>query len=251
MARSFYDIADPRMALEAYLESHDNLYDRTKCIVLKRLIKRLYPSLSGLNILEVGPGGGIWTTYFLDKGAHVTCVDILPQILEANKKENPRANIIIGDAATVTIPKKFDMVFAKDIIEHITLDELFLKNMNQHLNDGGRIIINTQNSWSLNYLIQGGYHHLRGNHSWYGWDHTHVRFYDFYSLGQKLQKSFFTPEAWFGSYYFPYRLLAEHLHPMLESKIFCLIEYLCLSDRFPCGIFGWNIGVVAQKKRME
>lgn len=251
MSQSFYDIADPQLALEAYLASHDNLYDHTKCAVLKRLIKRFYPTLTDLSILEVGPGGGIWTKYFLESGARVTCVDILPQILEANKKENPGIEIIVGDATIVNIPKKFDIVFAKDIIEHIPDDMLFLENMNRHLKDGGRIIINTQNSWSLNYLIQGGYHHLKGNHSWYGWDHTHVRFYDFYSLRRKLQKSFFTPKAWFGSYYFPFRLLAEYLHPALESKIFCFIEFFRLSDRLPCGIFGWNIGVVAQKKRME
>lgn len=247
MAHSFYDITDPQMALEAYLESHDNLYDRTKCTILKRLIKRFYPSLSNLNILEVGAGGGIWTKYFLDAGACVTSVDILPHILEANKRENPGVEIITGDAATVKIKKKFDLIFAKDIIEHIQNDTLFLENMNDHLKDGGRIIINTQNSWSLNFLVQGGYHRLRGNHSWYGWDPTHVRFYDFLSLRRKLNNTLFEAEAWFGSYYFPFRLLAERVHPGFESKSFLLFEFLRLSDYLPCGIFGWNIGTIAKK----
>jgi 2-polyprenyl-6-hydroxyphenyl methylase/3-demethylubiquinone-9 3-methyltransferase len=247
MTQSWYDTKDPHRARELYLASHDNLYDRTKIAVIARVMRRVYRSLQGLDVLEVGPGGGIWTAYFLEAGARVTCVDTLAHILKANKRANPGAETITGDATIVRIGKQFDLVFAKDVIEHIHDDQSFLRNMYVHLKEGGRIVINTQNAWSLNFLIQGSYHYVRGNRSWYGWDPTHVRFYHFASLRKKLGGAGFRAEAWFGSYYFPYRLLADHLSPVFDSKAFCPIELSRLSDYLPVGILGWNLGVVAKK----
>jgi len=208
--KSFYEEKNPQAALNIYLKSHHNLYDDIKVLTIKKIISRFYPKLSGLEILEIGPGGGIWTKYFLENGAKVTAVDISEPILKANQQQNPQAEFILDDATDVKINKKFDLVFAKDVIEHIQDDEKFLKNMNIHLKENGRILINTQNNFSKNYFIQGAYHRLKGTKNWLGWDPTHVRFYNFVSLKNKLANTDFETEKWFGSYYFPYRLLADH-----------------------------------------
>ena len=145
--------------------------------------------------------------------------------------------------------REFDLVFAKDVIEHIEDDAKFLRNMNAHLKDGGKIVVITQNSLCLNFLIQGSYHYLRGNTAWCGWNPEHVRFYNYLSLKRKLADAGFETRQWFGSYYIPYLLLRDHLGKIFESKLFCAIELLGLSNIFPLGIFGWNIGVVAEKRR--
>jgi len=247
--KSFYDATSPEEALEIYLSGHDNLYGKTQIGTVKRALRHAYPSLKGLRILEVGCAGGIWTEFFLEEGALVTCVDVSKNILEANRANHPEASFVLGDAATVQLKGTFDLVFAKDVIEHIAADEVFLRNMHHHLRPGGRIVIATQNALSVNFIIQGGYHWLRGNRAWCGWDPTHVRFYTPRSLRRKLLATGFHPKQWFGSYYFPYRLLADHLGRFWESSVFCSLERLGLSLLPPLNKCGWNIGVVAEKQR--
>jgi 2-polyprenyl-6-hydroxyphenyl methylase/3-demethylubiquinone-9 3-methyltransferase len=197
--------------------------------------------------LEIGAGGGVWTDFFIKNGASVTCVDISEQVLMGNKKLHPQARFVLADAATVKINEQFDLVFAKDVIEHIQDDMQFLKNMNKHLKNNGLILINTQNNLCLNYLIQRGYHSLRGNKNWYGWDPTHVRFYNSKSLKIKLDFAGFRCVNWFGSYYFPYRILTDHLNVPASLKIFHITELSGLCYKFPVNVLGWNIGVVARK----
>lgn len=246
--KTFYEGENPQEALELYLSSHDNLYGRMQIRTIKRAMRTIYPSFKDLKILEIGCGGGIWTKFFIEEGAKVTAVDTLPNPLEANKKMNPEGAFVLGDAVTVKIDDSFDIIFAKDVIEHIEKDEQFLANMHRHLKTGGVIVIATQNSWSLNYLIQGTYHrYIKGNKKWLGWDPTHVRFYNYSLLGKRLKKAGFRPRRWFGSYFFPYRLFGDHFGKIWESRIFCFIENTPLCLHLPLGVLGWNIGVIAQK----
>lgn len=245
----FYGATRPEEALRLYLAGHDELYGRVYIATIKRALASVWPNLSSRAILEVGCAGGIWTEFFLAQGARVTGVDVLEPILEANRRRNPRATFVLGDATTVSIPTRFDLVFGKDVIEHIQDDRRFLQNMSRHLKDGGLLLLTTQNSLSLNFLLQGTYHYLvRRNRDWCGWDPTHVRFYNFVSLRRKLRAAGFQPIKWFGSYYFPYRLFAEHFGRRWESEIFCAIERSPLYDKFPLGVLGWDIGVIAIKR---
>ncbi|MCP6720036.1 MAG: methyltransferase domain-containing protein [Patescibacteria group bacterium] len=248
MTRSFYEGGSPEEALELYLAGHDNLYGRMQIQTIKRAMRAVCPSFKNLKILEIGCGGGIWTEFFIKEGAKVTSIDTLSHPLQANKERNPEGTFILGDAALVKINDSFDIVFAKDVIEHIEEDDKFLANMHHHLKEGGSIVIATQNSSSLNYLVQGNYHrYVKRNKNWLGWDPTHVRFYNYSSLSKKLKKAQFRPMRWFGSYFFPYRLFSDHFGKIWESRIFCLIESSPLCLRLPLGIWGWNIGVIAQK----
>jgi 2-polyprenyl-3-methyl-5-hydroxy-6-metoxy-1,4-benzoquinol methylase len=251
MNKSFYQAETPKEALEIYFQGEKELYAQVKNKTIKQVLNGIYNkgNWQSIQVLEIGAAGGIWTNYFTKHGTQVTCVDVSLQILKGNKKLNPQAIFILADATIVQLEKKFDLIFAKDIIEHIKDDEKFLKNMNGHLKDDELLLINTQNSFCLNYLIQGGYHFLRGNKNWYGWDPTHVRFYNKKTLKKKLQNAGFTPIIWFGSYYFPYRMIADHFGKLAESKIFCFIEYIGLYDKFPFNVIGWNIGVVARKTK--
>jgi len=251
MDKSFYDLESPDEAMCIYLALHDNLYDKIKEKVIGDVLLKTFRAdgLRAKKILEIGCGGGIFTKFFIENGAIVTCVDTCEPILEKIKDLYPKANCTHADAATVKLEDagEYDLVFAKDILEHIEDDRGLLRNMNAHLNKDGLILVSTQNSFSLNYLIQGGYHKLRGNHNWFGWDPTHVRFYNWITLRQALTIAGFEPISTFGSYYFPYRLLADKLGDFFESKVFCLLELLGIYKVFPLSITGWNIGVVAKK----
>lgn len=250
MNKSFYEARNEEEAIELYQRGERELYAQIRNNLIKKILNKFFGegNWENLKILEVGAGGGNWTEFFLGKKTQVTSIDINPLILKANAKRNPQARFILGDASKIQLNEKFDFVFAKDVIEHIKDDEKFLLNMNYHLKEFGIIMIVTQNSWSLNYLIQGGYHFIKGNKEWKGWDSTHVRFYNWASLKKKLKKARFHPLKWFGSYYFPYRIIADKFRVSENFlKIFCLPEIFGLSDKFLINILGWTIGVVAKK----
>lgn len=248
VGKTFYDYQDPEEALKAYLKANDSLYDRLKNEALRKFLrKNLFP-IEGNTVLDVGAGGGIWTKFWLDEGAEVTALDMRSPILEGNKIWNPRAEFVEGDATTVNLGRKFDIIFAKDLIEHIPNDEAFLQNMAEHLKEEGYLIITTQNSLSLNYLVNGGYHFLLGNKGWCGWDPTHLRFYNFRQLKKELRKAGLVSLKWFGTYHLPYRFLSRLLlRRLVEWKGFHLVELLNLNDKFPFNFTGWNIGVIAKK----
>ncbi|MBI4250709.1 class I SAM-dependent methyltransferase [Candidatus Uhrbacteria bacterium] len=249
---TFYTATTGDEFLERYLVGHDHLYGHMKEFSIKRELDKLLGAgtWNKVKILEVGAAGGIWTKYFLEKKASVTCVDILEAAVEANKKMNPRAIHMVGDAVTIQLPDRFDLIFMKDILEHVIDDEGLLKNMEKHLNYDGFIFVNTQNSFSLNYLIQGGYHRLvKKNKKWFGWDPTHVRFYNYFSLRKLLQKCELKPNGWHGDYFFPYRLITERFGgKRAEKKFLHLMEMLHLYNKFPLSITGWGIGVIASKR---
>lgn len=250
MGKAFYDAETPEEAIEIYLKGDSDLYGRMKNKVIEGVLCSMIPSWNTLKVLEVGAGGGAWTEFFITHGADVTCVDLCKPILEGNAKLHPEANFILADATTVKLKKKFDLIFAKDIIEHIEDDLLFLENMNEHLREGGLLLINTQNAFSLNYLIEGGWHFLRGKKKWCGWDPTHVRFYTPKSLKKKLQMTGFEIDKWFGSYHFPYKFITGMVFgKVLECNLFHPIESTSLYDKLPFSITGWGIGVVAKKTR--
>lgn len=246
----FYkDISDPREVLRFYKESYANIYDETKEKIIKEVIKGVYSpeEWKRLEVLDIGCGGGIFTRFFLDLGAKVTALDISPVVLEANKIENPEATFVCGDATTFRLKNKFNFIFAKDIIEHIEEDNLFLKNIAAHLCLNGYLLINTQNSHSFNYLLEKTYYSLRGNTKWMGWAPDHVRFYNAPLLKKRLLLNGFQSIRWFGSYYFPYRALIYLFGKWFELKIFRVIELSNLWGLSPFNITGWNIGVLAKK----
>lgn len=54
-------------------------------------------------------------------------------------------NIILGDVETTKINQKFDVIFAGELIEHLSNPGLFIENMGQHLFDNGILVITTPN----------------------------------------------------------------------------------------------------------
>jgi len=245
-AESFYKTSSPKKAMEIYEINDSDLYGRMKNKVIENLLKDI--NFKNKNILEIGSGGGKWTEYFIKRGANVTVVELCKNIFEANKLKNPGATFINADATDIKIDNKFDFVFVKDVIEHIENDTTFLKNMNKHLKEGGLIFLNTQNSRSLNYLIEGIPRRLRGDYKWMGWDKTHVRFYTFKTLNTKLREAEFKTLKTFGAYHIPYKFITRKLTGKLyENEKFHFIENSFLVDKFPFSITGWGIGMIAKK----
>ena len=65
-------------------------------------------------------------------------------------------NVKIGNCEKIKLNKKFDIIMAGDLIEHLDNPGIFLKNCKSHLKKRGKIIINTPNAFSINRIIMAG-----------------------------------------------------------------------------------------------
>ncbi len=79
------------------------------------------------------------------------CSDVTGIDIEGDGKE-----ILKGNAETFNLDRKFELINAGDVIEHLHNAGLFLDNMKRHLKDDGIILIGTPNASSLVPLIYDG-----------------------------------------------------------------------------------------------
>lgn len=213
---------------------------------IRRVLDKHFKDVKRKHVLDAGCGLGVWTKYWSDKGAIVIAVDRDPERLRETIKLNPFIYAMQVDANSI-FQYKFDIVFAKDIIEHIDCDTEFLSNMHENLKPGGKLVITTHNSLSLNYYLEGGYHFLSGDLIFKGSDDEHLRFYNPMRLNTKLTDAGFKPLCWWSCYHLPSRFISSVLTgKTIEWKPAYLVELLRMHTIFPFKFTGWNIGVIAQ-----
>lgn len=68
--------------------------------------------------------------------------------------EEDRGNYFVASAEKFDLNKKFDAIFAGDLIEHLSNPGLFLDCSKKHLNSEGKLIITTPNAFNL-FVIAG------------------------------------------------------------------------------------------------
>jgi 2-polyprenyl-6-hydroxyphenyl methylase/3-demethylubiquinone-9 3-methyltransferase len=247
---------DPEKALAAYLDQQSKAYSQAK----NALLRELLGDLNGKRFLDYGCGGGAFTVYAALQGAaRVVGVDAEETVLATARYYARREGVehlchFISSEKFPSFPvhSRFDVILLKDVIEHVQDDQALLDNVAEAIAPGGVLVISTQNSFSLNYLVQGTYHRLiQGEENWYGWDPTHVRFYSPVSLKRKLKKAGFRSVAWRSAYIIPYKL------PGLPGtgREFLRIDSLSWIDRTlgrvsPYNRLGWNIMVKAEASRV-
>lgn len=253
----FYKSDSPERVLSNYLKSCDTIYDRARNHETSKFLQR-HLDLCDMSVLEVGCGGGLWSVFFSEKAASLTCCDIREHVVAAAKLhisqqlgEEKVANInwLAGDIRQHYYREGYNLIFLKDVLEHVEDDFSFLRCLTLLLKPGGYIYIATQNRCSLNYLIEGGYYRIRGQKDYRGWDPTHIRLYESDSLTTLGRQCGLRPVAWHGMYHnIPYRFLSRlFLHRLVERDYFHYIERL-LGMRWPFSRTGWAIGVLMKKE---
>lgn len=243
---------DSEKALEAYLEQQSKSYS----VVKNNFIGELLGDLSGKRFLDYGCGAGMFSVHAAKQGAlEVIGVDAEDTVLAtarffANREGvGSRCVFIRSDNfPRLSRTSGFDVILLKDVIEHVSDDQALIETAARHLTPGGIMVLSTQNSLSLNYLIEGTYHRkVLGNETWQGWDDTHLRFYTSLSLSRMLRKAGLEPQAWRSVYIIPHKIPK----PGAQGKAFYRIEAFSWLDKalgavFPYNRLGWNIIVSAQ-----
>ena len=104
-----------------------------------------------LTILDIGCGTGAIPFRLGALGYRVTGSDLdAESIASCNEKnKQPNVDFIVGDAKTMDLKRKFDVVIASEVIEHVPQPELLIKTMYRHLADGGIGIISIPNGYCL------------------------------------------------------------------------------------------------------
>lgn len=206
---------DPDEAVRLYLANYDDPYNREYLAAVERMLAPLARIES--HVLDYACGGG-WLTRFLARRARsVTAVDASEAALGAARRlcemdgVAARCRFIRSDDLR-TVDGTFDLLVAKDIIEHVGDDVAFLRELRARAAPGASLVLSTQNSLSLNYALEAPVRRrIMGNRGWMGWDPTHLRFYTPRSLSAKLRSAGWSVTGFRSVYLFPYQAAAKLL----------------------------------------
>jgi len=135
---------------------------RTKFIKIELIehfnIKDKNKLFKGLNILDLGCGGGIASEPLCRLGANLTGVDESKKLIEVAKLHAKNMKLKINYQCTSIenlnkFKNKYDVIIALELLEHVNNLKQFCKLMTNLLNENGIIILSTINKTFLSKLI--------------------------------------------------------------------------------------------------
>jgi len=243
---------DPEAVLAAGAEQQALTYSRIK----NEHLFDLLGDVAGARLLDVGCGAGFFAVEAARRGAALVMgLDALPEaaaaaaLLARRQGVAGRTAFMAADQPVFSPGARFSAICLRDVVEHVADDLGLLRSLTRHLPPGGRLVLATQNSWSLNFALEGGWRRLvLGQRGWLGWDPTHRRFYSPRALARLLRQAGLTPYAWRGAYILPHKLPL----PPGSDRAFRRIETLAALDRplgrrFPLDRLGWSLMVGAAR----
>jgi 2-polyprenyl-3-methyl-5-hydroxy-6-metoxy-1,4-benzoquinol methylase len=128
---------------------------RTRYDIIEKLVKNKdVLDLGCVNHDSETEKDEFWLHKFLIKHAR-SIIGIDNNKKEINKLNKKGYKIIYGDAENFQLNKKFDVIIAGELIEHLSNPGLFLQSCKKNLKDSGIIIITTPNAFSFRHILRG------------------------------------------------------------------------------------------------
>lgn len=130
--------------------------------------KEIFPYIKNKEVLDIGCYAEIreyiennqkklddsWIHGFLDRySKHAVGIDIVKNKIDILKRQG--YDVYCQSAENFKLGRKFDVIFAGALIEHLSNPGLFLDCCKKHLKRDGWLIIDTNNIFCLNYKIGG------------------------------------------------------------------------------------------------
>ena len=132
--------------------------------------------LKGINILDIGCGGGLISEPMARLGAEVTGVDASEKNIKVanlhSKSSGLKINYVHGSPEKLTTLKKFDVILNLEIVEHVDNVDLYISSCFKLLKNNGLMFTATLNRTFISYIkaIIGAEYILRwlpiGTHDW-------------------------------------------------------------------------------------
>ncbi len=135
----------------------------------------------------------------------------------------PKERYVKGNAERFEIPVRFDVVFAGDLIEHLSNMGDFLASVRAHLSPRGRLVLTTPNCFNLFNLTEK----LSKYEPTVNSDHT--VYFNYKTLGKLLEKNGFEVER----FAYVYRLDTHHAESWKKKFLNLVYRFLSLfTDKF-------------------
>lgn len=114
--------------------------------MLDYIFKNIFKNDKELSVLELGPGIGIFTEYFKSVGIkNYEAIDIAEKSVDELSRKYSKYKFINGDISKLDYyNKKYDLVFAADVLLHITIEENYkdtMLNISKSLKEHGICIL--------------------------------------------------------------------------------------------------------------
>ena len=145
-------------------------------IISQFSLKSKIKPLSGINILDIGCGGGLLSEPMQRLGANVTGIDASNKninIAKLHAKKNKlKIKYLCMSPEKLKNKKKFDVILNMEIVEHVEDIQFFLKSCSSLLKKNGVMFVATINKTFKSYIfaIVGAEYILRwlpiGTHEW-------------------------------------------------------------------------------------
>ena len=130
----------------------------------------------GLNILDIGCGGGLISEPMARLGANVTGIDASKKNINIaqvhSKKSGLKINYITASPENLNVNEKFDIILNLEIVEHVDNVNLYIQSCSRLLKKNGLMFTATLNRSFISYVkaIIGAEYILRwlpiGTHDW-------------------------------------------------------------------------------------
>ncbi len=236
-----------KIIYDNYISNHNkNLYGemsleriRAYAPTLRHFYSRHLPADKNIRLLDIGCGDGNFVYHLQQEGyRNAAGVDVSPEQIEKGRSmgiENLQCGELISflkDNDT-----KYDVIIAKDVIEHFTRDEVFdiLMHVSASLKDGGMFIMQVPNG-------QGYFH----TSIFYG-DYTHEMAYTENSIKQVALNTGFTATQCYPTGPVPHGFVSSVRALLWKLFVWRLRFWKMVETGSPSGIFTQNIIAVIRK----
>jgi SAM-dependent methyltransferase len=126
--------------------------------------------VAGKTVLDIGAGSGShrddWFHLLLRSAAsEAVGVELSRDFVDAAAKRG--VDLVEGDAETIRLGRTFDVVFAGELIEHLSCFRGLLQTALVHLNSDGRLVLTTPNAFAVSNFVYrfGGHARVHDEHT--------------------------------------------------------------------------------------
>ena len=115
------------------------------------------PYVKDRSVLDLGAGSG----YFRNDWFHQLILDVASEAVGVEMSNDfiegalakSGVQLVLGDAETVRLERTFDVVFAGELIEHLSCFTGLLETAHAHLESGGRLVLTTPNAFAVSNFV--------------------------------------------------------------------------------------------------